>query len=165
MTLTELQIKELKKNITTTLQKVYKDDISLINRKVNERTIAYRFGFYLIEEAFKKFAPQDIKISIDLEYNRNGRNAKSLKNFNPAYGKYPDLIIHERETNDNNILIIEFKKPNVSMDDDFKKLIGFTDKVDVYKFGLGVSIVIKADIQDTLNSITYFKDGVIVQID
>lgn len=41
------------------------------------------------------------------EYNRNGARTKQLPSF--PNGKYPDVILHKRGSNNGNILIMEFK--------------------------------------------------------
>ena len=113
--------------IESALDKLYKQDIYLLEHEVHERTIVFRFGHYLQNlmdetEAFRDYY-------LDFEYNRNGNQPKRI----PAQsqnGALPDLIIHQRGTNAHNLLIMEFKTPwNRQIEDDCKKLRQFIDSL------------------------------------
>jgi len=115
MPITKEQIREA---INDSLIKLYEKDSYLIshvidngiNEKyshVSERGIVFRFGIYL-ESIFSSHNESDITtLSIDTEYNRDLNNQKIIAAV--PRGSYPDIIIHERGTNNNNILVVEFK--------------------------------------------------------
>ena len=111
MTLTTLQITELKAMINSALQQLYNTDISLIERHAHERSIAFRFGLYFAALLpTSNFAGEGI--TVDFDYNRNGDNVKHLFGFNRRHGVFPDIILHHRGFNDTNILIIPRAKQN-----------------------------------------------------
>ena len=75
------------------------------NHHVGERSIVFRLAHYMqnimdISPAFENYV-------LDCEYNRNGVHAKVLPSF--PHGVYPDVIIHNRGNNHNNLLIMEVK--------------------------------------------------------
>ncbi len=86
----------------------YENDIKLIELEVHERTIAHRFAIYL-EDMFRGW-------NIDCEYNRLGIITKGLDGVRECDSQratdriYPDIIIHERGSEDrNNLGVIEIK--------------------------------------------------------
>ncbi|HAE85543.1 MAG TPA: hypothetical protein DCG78_03415 [Anaerolineaceae bacterium] len=123
------------------------NDKDLIRRNANERTIVA--NIYSKANTFftqKKEANQGLDdLVIDIEYNRNGEGSKEvfgkcdfcnnqdcfIKQRHLQYTtSSPDMIIHHRGFNDNNQVIIEFKKVSNKnsreRDDDKAKLIYFT---------------------------------------
>jgi len=82
------------------LDKLYSKDKDLFFYKTNdpkaaERCLTFRLGYYLQNE-FKNY-------NVDSEYNRHIKNVKVLDDKNV----FPDLIIHKRLNDDNNLLWIE----------------------------------------------------------
>ena len=72
---------------------------------VGERSIVFRFALY-----FYQLISEDedlVHLDLDCEYNRNNEQPKILDSFEK--GTYPDLILHKRNCNDYNILVMEFK--------------------------------------------------------
>lgn len=131
-----MEKEKIKECLTSALDELYKNDISLISRRCSERSIVFKLGIYL-NDIFKQQG-----YDVDCEYNKNGCNPKSLdeKKFN-----YPDLIVHKRENNTNNLLIIEIKTANVKnvkyFCNDIYKLKGFTNSIE-YGYSLGAHIFI-----------------------
>ncbi len=162
MTLSEDQIYELKSIIHTAIHMLYDNDISLIERQANERSIAFRFGLYFTEIMRKSSFVDDVDLTIDFDYNRNLNQVKNMEGFSSTHGVYPDIILHHRGYNDKNVVVIEFKgiwnRNNRARQDDFRKLIGFThpDRND-YQYRLGVFIDLGQDL-DSCN-FTYFLNG------
>lgn len=139
MKLTDDQIKQLDDAIERALDEVYMKDLYLIENQVHERTIVARFCIYfqqaLVSTDFANY-------NLDFEYNKNHSDPKRTVNF--RYGTYPDVILHQRGSNKENILIIEFKtwwKSNTRKD--IEKLIDFTEHHEQYKYSMGYSIVFK----------------------
>ena len=161
MTLTTLQITELKAMINSALQQLYNTDISLIERHAHERSIAFRFGLYFAALLpTSNFAGEGI--TVDFDYNRNGDNVKHLFGFNRRHGVFPDIILHHRGFNDTNILIIEFKgtwnRKQRERADDIRKLIEFTHpERNDYQYGLGAFVDLNTTYANT--QITYFING------
>lgn len=127
----------IRQYVQRAVDEVYKNDKSLIVRDVNERSIVFRFGLYLYEILkFTEFKDYDI----DVEYNRNGNEPKRLPNH--KNGTYPDFIIHKREVNTDNLLVLEFKTEwynNQKADKD--KIQKYMDLSGEYKFKYGATIV------------------------
>ena len=98
------------------------NDIWLISKDLSERSISFRLGYYLQNEFPRYF--------VDCEYNGNPDDPNNRKRINIIRDEllklnlvrdaendeniirsvFPDIIIHERGTNANNIAIIEVKK-------------------------------------------------------
>lgn len=109
---------QLEPIIRQALDSLYENDSYLIMHQgialpnmdshVSERGIVFRFGIYFQRLASHHSTLQGF--NIDTEYNRNLDNVKSLPNTRWAQnGALPDLIVHKRGTNENNLLVIEFK--------------------------------------------------------
>lgn len=89
-------------NLLRSLEKFLSNDRYLIEHDLNERTIQFRVALYL-QEQFEDF-------HVDCEYNRNMEDTKRLAPQDR--GIYPDIIVHRRGSNEENILIVEIKKSN-----------------------------------------------------
>lgn len=127
--------------IDEALDKLYNHDSYLINNKVNERSIVFRFGYYfqclLNESPFCDY-------NMDCEYNKNHSNPKRTVNFKK--GTYPDIILHKRGGNDANLSLIEFKTWwNKNNSVDIKKIKDFTDQNGEYKYAMGLSIILNQE--------------------
>ena len=108
--ITKEQIEEL---IKLALDQLYERDRYLVdnrpflkerngNHHVGERSIVFRLAHYMQNFMDSNWEYNDYVL--DCEYNRNGVHAKKLPSFEK--GVYPDVIIHSRGNNDNNILMI-----------------------------------------------------------
>lgn len=127
---------DIKVKFEEALKKLYHNDYSLIKRACSERSIVFRLGLYLANSL------ADYGFDVDCEYNKNGDRPKALwgRRFN-----YPDIIVHKRESNKSNLLIVEVKTPNdtqsAHFQTDFDKLRGFIREVPYsYKYGVHVYI-------------------------
>ena len=117
---------------------LYENDFYLIDNRVNERAIVFRFGIY-VQELIDKNKFFD-NYNVDNEYNRNIKDPKSFSNA--ENGVYPDLIIHHRGDNEHNLLIIECKTEwNSDVDRDIHKIRKFVDKKGIYKYRYGLSMI------------------------
>lgn len=98
--------------LTEAYQTFLERDIHLINVNTNERSLTHRIAVYL-EWRF----PQNY--SVDCEYSRNGNDIKVLPSYrgNRTGEVLPDIIVHERWTI-NNLLVIEAKKDEDWVDRD-----------------------------------------------
>ncbi|HIJ06383.1 hypothetical protein [Methanocalculus sp.] len=125
--------------IKKALDDLYDNDSHLIKIKAHERSLVFRFGLYfndlLIEKSY--FSGFDL----DFDYNRDRNNPKRLKNDHNRI--FPDLILHKRGNNNNNILVLEFKTHwNENNSDDLNKLKELTSPKQQYHYKLGISIVL-----------------------
>lgn len=110
-----------------------------LNHHVGERSIVFCFAYYLQKILDERNLYTDY--NLDCEYNRNGYGPK----FIDSLGKnvYPDLIIHKRGSNDNNLLIMEFKTYwNLNQKEDINKIKAFINENNVYKYKYGIAVLI-----------------------
>jgi len=121
----------VKQKVKDALKTLYQRDYDLIKNDINEQSISYRLAIYL-EMQFSEW-----KYNIDCEYNRN---KEDIKENNDAKPFKPDIVIHERKENDNNLLCIEIKKNNDSDDDKIKVINAIENKDYGYKFGMFINI-------------------------
>ncbi|MBV4420418.1 hypothetical protein KM800_13990 [Clostridium tyrobutyricum] len=166
---------QLQKLLVEALEKLYSKDLYLIkmpkhnctsSKNTNEpvynytgeREIVFRLGIYLYEIMNKKLMSilkleKDVKLNLDCEYNRNLCFSKKVNNIK----RYPDLILHNRGSNDNNILVIEAKtwwNPNTENDEEKLELL--TSQKGEYKYKYGLSIKF-----NTSNvNLVWFEDGI-----
>ena len=151
--------------ISDALDILYSKDKYLISHKpfytsnendihVSERGIVFRFGIYF-QEIFNQ-SHLLLNYNIDTEYNRNFDKPKTLPNtpWEDGHGAYPDLIVHERGSNNSNLLIIEFKtwwSDPYTIDLDRTKLKAFKEPPYNYKYAL---LVVLNKTEPTLEWIT-----------
>jgi hypothetical protein len=124
-------------NVYSGIRELMTRDRSLLIRDASERAISHRLALYL-EEKFPNH-------NVDCEYNRDGRAPKMLRTIERiiqprrrclnlrstiAVTVYPDIIVHQRETNAENLLVIEVKKSSNRLGPRFDcaKLRGFREE-------------------------------------
>lgn len=114
-------------------------DNNFIDIHAHERSICFKFGLYL-----NKYLDSNNllkKYDLDAEYNRDIEGFKRLANR--PNGCYPDLILHKRGSNENNILIIECKgwwADDKDIEEDKEKIIAFLNS-ERYKYMVGLLII------------------------
>jgi len=114
----------------------------ILDNDLNERTLTHKLAEYL-QENFLDF-------NVDCEYNRmmkeedyvtktlELKKEEGINNFDTtAKTVYPDIIIHRRGDDQDNLLVIEVKKNgnHKGKDFDIKKLNAFIKDLN-YKFGI-----------------------------
>lgn len=143
----------LKSCIRSALDLLYQNDRYLIGHSVeggsknlshvSERACVFRFGVYF-DFLFRQRIPYHYHI--DVEYNRNLENVKTLPQSEISETEeacIPDLIVHRRGNNDNNLLVIEFKTWwNRDQRQDKKKIERFTDPEGDYRYKFGVTVLL-----------------------
>jgi hypothetical protein len=89
-------------------------DAHLLRHDVSERSITHKLGFYL-QELFPEW-------DVDCEYNRNGHDPKTValpRRDDPEVLKststFPDVIVHQRGSNERNLLVVEAKKQGCAL--------------------------------------------------
>ncbi len=94
-------------------------------------------------------------LDLDSEYNKNHGKAKTSRRF--PNGLRPDLIIHRRDSNEENKLVAEFKGWwNNDIASDIQKLEDLTDPNDNYHYLIGVFVRIGR----TEATFRYFINGI-----
>ena len=104
-----MKLEELLMFIENTLDKLYIEDRYLFQYNAREEAIVARF-YYLLRT---KFELNGYRYDIDNEYNcdkfaENGRKGIIFDDKEKCI--IPDLIIHKRGSNEDNLAVIEFKK-------------------------------------------------------
>ncbi|MDO9325889.1 MAG: hypothetical protein Q7T80_13150 [Methanoregula sp.] len=133
-----IQREAIEEKVKIAIQILVKKDVYLLENNVHERSITHKLAEYL-----QILFPD---LNVDCEYNKKGDATEILTkriridhNSNEKeYSVYPDIIIHQRHTK-NNLLIIEIKKKisNKTKEWDIEKLKFFTESKDYhYLFGL-----------------------------
>ncbi|WP_227354192.1 hypothetical protein [Haladaptatus salinisoli] len=127
---------EVRQAVISALERIIKKDTDLLRYDVNERSITHRLGMYLQEVVS---TPWDV----DVEYNRIGEDdvtkrlpAEMLRDESQG-AVYPDVIIHQRGSEDDNLLVIEAKKSGNPSDGDRQKVRAYMQHLD-YDYGLFV---------------------------
>lgn len=147
----------LKNLLNESVVKCYTKDNVLI-KKGMEQASAARIFYYMqnaidTDKRFQIFK----NYNLDCEYYKN-INAPKITPSKP-YGSRPDLILHKRESNKNNILVCEFKSTNDNnhsdYESDYNKLKDFTSNSGIYRYKLGVFVRLNSENP----SYVYFKEG------
>jgi hypothetical protein len=107
--------------LCSSLQNIAIFDSDLLERKVREECVNHRLAFY-IEAIYEKIVKDDRLHCIDLEYNKNvGPDDKKVKDENGnEISIRPDIIVHKRESNNDNLIAIEAKYESNSKHDILK---------------------------------------------
>jgi len=132
---------EVAEHVIDALREFIARDSYLLEVNANERSITHRIGMYLQTQ----FEQHDV----DCEFNRDGHDPKELYigrdeisvYDDNAVTVYPDIIVHNREGNDDNLLVIEFKKSSskVNHGKDITKLHAYKRDLH-YKYALFVEL-------------------------
>lgn len=181
--MTDIQIRDL---IIQALDALLQTtDNWLLKNDLSEQSISHRIAFHL-DPLFSNF-------NVDCEYNgdidkENSRKAISilkgdLQQFGLLRDKeasdlekeftnravFPDIIIHTRGTNDNNLCILEVKKSTstVNFNYDLIKLRSYTsnlyDNNLIYQLGVFIEVVI--DNENPSFNLRFYKDGQEISFD
>jgi hypothetical protein len=138
---------EVRQAVSVALERVTDEDTDLLRFDINERSITRRLGMYL-QEAVSE--PWDV----DVEYNRIGKDDDVTKRLPEEMlqeerkgAVYLDVIIHQRGSEDDNLLVIEAKKSGNSSDGDRQKIRAYLQHLD-YDYGLFVRFDTGQDLED-----------------
>ena len=124
------------------LIELLKKDVDIITRGIHEDCITHRLALYMAIG----LENENNKIHVDSQYNRNQRNTKELNNHN----RIPDIIVHTRNSNSNNIILIEAKK-NEFNNSDVEKINYFLNEP--YNYILTCGILYKPGDESMLLSV------------
>lgn len=132
---------EVSEHVIASLRQFIARDRYLLEVNANERSLTHRIGMYL-QAQFEHY-------DVDCEFNRDGHDPKELNigtEETSVYDEhamtvYPDIIVHHRGSNNDNLLVIEFKKTSsrVGSGKDVIKLEAY--KTDLhYRYALFVEL-------------------------
>lgn len=130
---------EIKELFFIALGQLFKNDTFLLENGAHERSVAHKLAEYLQQQFPER--------CVDCEYNLHGMDIKLLDGLaqKPECEEdrktdrvYPDIIVHIRNTDEVNDLIIEMKTRNGHTACDEKKLELLTGPEHPYKYQLGL---------------------------
>jgi|AntAceMinimDraft_9_1070365.scaffolds.fasta_scaffold87638_2 hypothetical protein len=100
-----MKLDEIKGKVQNALNKFYKNDSFLVEKKLCERCLVHRVAVYLENEKFPDYF-------IDCEYNKSHLNKSSKpKRVSNLNGNFIDIIITKRDDNhQNNLVCFEIKR-------------------------------------------------------
>ncbi len=144
---------ETLKKLMCSLQLLYANDLFLFeldpdksnSRSAHERAVTHKLAEY-IQLHYQR------PIVVDCEYNRHGLKIKQLIRARI----FPDILVHMRGNDKDNILVIECKTSDDDERDDVEKLIQLTDLSNDYKYALGVFLRLK---KAGVQQIRLFSEG------
>lgn len=130
---------ELKVIIRHAMDQLLKNEDSIIQNHINERTLTAHLANYL-ESFFTNY-------HVACEYNRNYESGIYKPKYLSSHLTYPDIIIHRRLENKHNLVCIEVKTSyfdpktlTQEIEKDKRKLIDFITPDNGYNFEYGVYI-------------------------
>lgn len=134
-------IERFKYILNEAINMLYQNDRCLITRGGMEQACVSRIYYYLqtlinMDNDLKEY-------NLDCEYNKNGEEAKWCTDISTGeiFKTRPDLILHKRNTNNNNKVIMEFKGWwNKETNSDIRKLKAFTNQNGTYRYELGIFV-------------------------
>lgn len=108
------------------MRRVVEEQTTLLDLDVTERALSHFLAIYLAE-----FLPSDL--DVDVEYNRHGETPKRLQlpmrdatdRELRATTVFPDILVHKRNTDEHNLVVLEVKKPGEPREYDELKLRAF----------------------------------------
>lgn len=160
--------REIERLLCESIEELFTKDAWLLQNDVSERSITHKLAEYL-QHRIKH-------LHVDCEYNRNAtagpREPKTLFRLRQRAQQacaqarddddptgcsvYPDIIVHRRRTNDENLLVVEVKKDNrrYGGDLDRQKLAAFTlrGEENDYNFRYGAFVVLGIPDADAQNA-------------
>ena len=134
-------------------------DADLIDLGVSERAVAFRLALYMSRS--RLIRPP---LTIDCEYNRHLRNKKKL-NLPPRLRPdeepepsriYPDILVHQRNSDDHNILVVELKKVGEPIARDEAKLRAFRTQLG---YAHAAHVILGVDATGAVTSEVHWIDG------
>jgi hypothetical protein len=164
-----------------TLLRPLKDDVEANSAEwhaAHERAISHRLAFYFeccLRE--KKVLDDQSVLSVDCEYDRHIDDEKKLrtifehqsiikrarrtwKELEPGVIEFlikPDIVLHQRRTDDHNLVVIELKKASSREFleyDDLKLTIFTAGKPAGYNYQLGYAVTVRDDLEPRQRLIT-----------
>lgn len=173
-----METTEILQRVEEAVEDLLINEKDILNRQLNERVLSNRLADYL-RPLFEDF-------DVDAEYNGdidkpNDRKALAIAknrieeidykpNKSSEYKLSPDIIIHERGTNENNLVVIEVKKdisPAKDKEYDLIKLEHLTINYsgNHYNYKLGIAIVLGTGVNTGQTHSTFFQNGQPKQLD
>jgi hypothetical protein len=121
---------EVAKLVELAVGQLIQEQAELLDLDVTERALSHHLANYLA-------ALLPAGYDVDVEYNRHGESPKRLQlPVREAADMelrsttvFPDILVHKRNTDDDNLLVLELKKPGESLAYDELKLRAFREQL------------------------------------
>ena len=112
--------------VNDALNQLIKNDRQLLDLKVCERALHFKIAHYMAQSP--SIRPP---LTLDCEYNRHFGNEKRLQlpDRQRLSKVFPDILIHERNSYENNMLVLEIKRPGQRLTHDKNKLMAFVEQL------------------------------------
>lgn len=112
--------------INTALNQFIQHDSQLLDLKACERALHFKIAHYM---ALSQIIQPPL--TLDCEYNRHLRNQKFLWLLGRQLPSkvFPDILVHERNSDENNMLVLEIKRPGQRLQHDQNKLRAFVNQL------------------------------------
>lgn len=147
------------KKVKDALEAFYREERLLLDVNASERSISHKLAEHL-QDQFRR-------LNVDCEYNRRGNDIKRLQFPGDSSARmddleaktvFPDIIVHERGHDDNNLLVIEIKKSSSGLNRnyDYEKLRAFT--INPYRYKHGLFLLFDVG-EKRLSDVRYFRLG------
>ena len=159
------EIEELENKINKTIKIFYKHDFFLIKKNVNERSMTHKLAEYLQLE-FPEYHVDCEYNMMKKESNMNGEDYISKKLDLPkketdsydtkATTVYPDIIIHRRGNNKNNLLVIEAKKEKSDENKGEFDIIKINAYIDELGYKHGIFLKLYKNPNETLKRLDWY---------
>jgi hypothetical protein len=129
----------LEEILNLAIDELFENHIELLEVNVSERSLTHHFA--------NSISSKISGYHVDVEYNRHQFDIKKIMIENrltsdrtiEARTVFPDIIVHHRKSDNQNLLVIEVKKPRESIEYDLRKLGIFMRDFN-YQFAASVSI-------------------------
>jgi hypothetical protein len=134
-----MEKQEIIRKIDIALDLFYEKDKYLIEINVHERSIAHKFAEYL-QLLFPDY-------NLDCEYDKHGKYTKELEGIRECDEDrktnriLPDIVIHHRGHDRNNLVVFEIKSKSEATACDIKKLELLTKESGQFRYALGVFVL------------------------
>ena len=136
---TRFKKSEIINRLSHSIRTLFKQDAFLLENNANERSISHKLAEYL-QQQFPDY-------NVDCEYNRHGSEIKELDNrkCKRTDRVLPDILVHLRGHDENNLIVIEVKTRDNNEDCDIEKLKLFTKQSDKNKYMYEYGFFIRFD--------------------
>ncbi len=118
--------------VNAAIDLLVQNDSALLDLGVTERSLSHRLAHYMALSPVVQ-----PPLTVDCEYNRHFGDPKRL-NLPPrdaldreirATTVFPDILVHERNSDTNNLIVLELKKPGEGIAYDELKLRAFREEL------------------------------------
>lgn len=118
--------------VNSAIDQLLQYDAALLALDITERSLSHQLAHYM---ALSKIIRPPL--AVDCEYNRHFGDPKRLKLPHRraldreirATSVFPDILVHERNTDTNNLVVLELKKPGGDISYDELKLRAFREEL------------------------------------